>query len=293
MKLVIAGGTGLIGSALAAHAEASEHDVVILSRSAPVSDIGRTVIWDGQTRDGWVTELEDADVVINLCGANIGRGRWTSARKAEIRNSRIAPAQCLISALQTLSDQPKYLQASAVGFYGTGDTPVDESSTAGDDYLARLAVEWEASARSYAGPWTIARFGVVLATNEGALPTMALPFKLFVGGKLGRGDQWFSWITLEDAVSALLFCIHQDLRGEVNIVAPRPVTNHEFTRALAAALNRPSILTAPEFALRILLGEQASLMLGGQKAMPSRLRDAGFTFVDPAIGPALQKLMST
>ncbi|MEQ9450524.1 MAG: TIGR01777 family oxidoreductase [Pseudomonadales bacterium] len=292
MKLVIAGGSGLIGQALARQAVALSHEVVVLSRRPmPAALAGRGVIWDGEQPGDWVAELNDAQVVINLCGANIGQGRWTESRKAEIRQSRIAPAQCLVSVMQAQANKPVYLQASAVGFYGPGDTPVDEESPAGDDYLARLAIEWEAQADAYSGPTTITRFGVVLAADAGALPLMALPFKLFVGGKLGRGEQYFAWITVTDVAGALLFCIEQALRGVVNLVAPQTITNAEFTRAMASAVGRPAVFTVPAFVLRTVLGEQADLMLQGQQVLPSRLQDAGYRFADPEIAPALQRLL--
>ena len=291
-KLVIAGGTGLIGQALAKHAIELDWDVVILARRHPQSAAGRVVIWDGHSPGKWCDELSDATMVVNLCGASIGEGRWTDNRKDEIRDSRILPTRCLVEALEQSEHSPKLLQASAVGFYGIGDQTVDETANPGDDYLSSLSVEWEAEANGYAGPKILARFGVVLDAQAGALPRMLMPFKLFIGGPLGTGRQWFSWVTLNDAVRAIVHTLTSDISGPVNIVAPNPVTNQELTSAIGQCLHRPSLFPTPGFVLRTLLGEQATLVLDGQKVIPKVLNESGFRFEHPDIDSALRSILN-
>lgn len=292
-KIVIAGGTGLIGRSLALHSQTLGHEVVTLSRRQSHHVIGRAARWDGRTVGPWKEELVGADIVVNLCGANIGEGRWTPARKDEIRTSRIQPAQCLIAALDEVGTRPKLLQASAVGFYGTGDTPMTETDEAGGDFLAELAIEWEAQTAAYPGPWVTARFGVILSPKGGVLPRLSLPFKLFVGGPLGSGNQWFSWVTLDDAVRAVMFALDTDMVGPVNVVAPNPVTNRELARTLGTVLHRPGRLPTPAFALRTLLGEQADLLLEGQRVLPQKLLEYGFNFDQATVLSALQALLES
>ena len=291
-KVIIAGGSGLIGRGLVQ--AFSKDEVVVLSRSPghQAAPPARSIQWDAQHSGRWTEELANADVVINLCGASIGDGRWTNARKREIRDSRIAPARCLIAALARLSHQPVYVQASAIGFYGARGAQVDEASPAGNDYLAQLATEWEAEAETYPGPSIIPRFGLVLAAEGGALPRMILPFKLFAGGKLGSGRQWLSWVTLADAVGAVKFAIDHSMTGPLNVVAPGAVTNSEFSRVAGRILHRPSFLTAPAWVLQAALGEQATLVLEGQRVSPARLLEAGFRFASSDIEGALRSVLA-
>jgi len=286
--MVIAGGTGLIGSALALHAQASGYDVVILSRGSARIKAGRLVQWDGRTHGPWLEEMERADIVVNLCGANIGAGRWTTSRKREITESRILPARCLLEAIAHVGTQPQLLQASAVGFYGPSETPVDEANGAGNDFLAELACEWEDQIAPYTGPCLIARFGVVLAAQGGVLPRLCLPFRLFVGGRLGTGEQWFPWVSIDDTVRAMVFALEREMTGPLNIVAPTPLANRDLAQALGDILNRPSFIPTPGFALRALLGEQACLLLEGQCVTPRKLLESGFEFSHPDICAALQ-----
>jgi uncharacterized protein (TIGR01777 family) len=288
IKIVLAGGSGLIGRAIAQHAQTLGYEVVTLSRGKPQGNSGRIVHWDGKTLGPWQTELEEADIVVNLCGASIGEGRWTQARKREIRESRLLPTQRLFEAIAQAGVRPQFLQASAVGFYGPTHTPVDETSGPGSDFLAELALEWEAQTAGYRGPCLIARFGIVLAPEGGVLPRLSLPFKLFVGGPLGSGNQWFPWVSLSDAVRALFYALDKGLTGPLNVVAPGAVTNRELARALGQTLNRPAFLPTPAFALRALLGEQACLLLEGQRVLPKKLQDFGFEFTHPDIQSALQ-----
>ena len=287
-KLVIAGGTGLLGRALAKRATAEDWDVTVLTRSKTQIETGACVMWDGEQLDEWMSCLEGADAVVNLCGASIGEGRWTTKRKTEIHASRIKPTHCLLSALEKVSCRPKFLQASAVGYYGPGDSVKDESDRPGNDYLSRLAIDWEEAASTYDGPTTITRLGVVLDSDGGALPRLAMPFRVFLGGSLGSGDQWFSWISLLDATRALMFVLNKEITGPVNMVAPTPLANKDVALALGKVLSRPSITPTPEFVLRTMLGEQATLLLEGQRILPTRLTEAGFEFEHPAIEQALQ-----
>ena len=256
--MVIAGGTGLIGSALALHAQASGHDVVILSRGSARIKAGRLVQWDGRTHGPWLEEMEQADIVVNLCGANIGAGRWTKSRKREIKDSRILPAQCLL--IPSLRSVPNRSCWHPRWILRTHRNTVDEANAAGNDFLAELAREWEDQIAPYTGPCLIARFGVVLAAQGGVLPRLRLPFRLFVGGRLGTGEQWFPWVSLDDTVRAVVFALERGMTGPLNIVAPTPLANRDLAQALGDILNRPSFIPTPAFALRA-LGEQACLLL--------------------------------
>ncbi len=290
MKYVIAGGTGLIGQALAARCHAAADEVVILTRRKHVEGPGRVVAWDGKEAGAWTEELATADVVVNLCGASAGEGRWTDARKAELRASRLQPGRALVAAINAGPGSPLYLQASAVGFYGFGREPKTEHDGAGDDFLARLAVDWEACAHVCRAPAAILRFGVVLSRRGGAFPRMLLPFRLCAGGPLGSGEQWLSWIHLDDVVAALRHVVAQRIAGVVNVTAPLPVTNAVFSAAIGRAFSRPNWLRIPQRAFRLLLGEQADLLLRGQHVVPQRLHDEGFVFRYADISAALNEL---
>ncbi len=287
MKITISGGTGLIGWALAARLTGHGHEVSILSRgSSPVFDLPRgveVVGWDAQTAASVMPALEGTDAVVQLAGANIGADRWTAERKRLIRDSRVRSSAAIAEALAAPGMPRILVQGSAVGYYGARrDELLAEDARAGDDFLARTCQEWEAASESVETVGVrraIARTGVVLSRDGGALPRMALPFKLFGGGPAGSGRQWLPWIHLEDEVSALCFLIENDAAsGPFNLVAPNPVTNREFSRALGRVLRRPSVMPAPAFALRLALGEMSTLVLDGQRALPRKLLDAGFQF---------------
>lgn len=287
MKVVISGGSGLIGRALTAELIANGHQVRILSRDparagglpAGVEVVG----WDAESAATLAPGLEGADAVVQLAGANIGGGRWTPARKRLIRDSRVRSSRAIAEALAAAGAPRILVQGSAVGYYGArGNERLDEDAAPGDDFLAETCREWEAASESAAAAGvrrTVARTGVVLTREGGALPRMALPFKLFAGGPAGSGDQWLPWIHLDDEVAALRFLIeHEAAAGPFNLTAPNPVTNREFSRALGRALHRPSLMPAPAFALRLALGEMSTLVLDGQRAVPRRLLEAGFDF---------------
>ena len=307
MKLVIAGGTGLIGNELAKELEQEGHRAVVLSRSPEryENEFGDNVTlaaWDGRNPGGWVAHIEDADAVVNLAGESIsGAGflpdRWDADKKKRILESRIAAGEVLVRAIESVDKKPQVLvQASAVGYYGsTGDALITESSPSGDDFLASVTRDWEASTEAVEALGlrrTIARIGLVLSTEDGALPRLLLPSRLFAGGWFGGGDQWWPWIHVADVAGALRFLIEEEAaQGPVNVTAPNPVTNKEFGKALGRALNRPSLLPVPAFALRLALGEVSTTVLEGQRAVPERLLEMGYTFRYPQINEALDNLL--
>jgi len=302
-RIVIAGGSGFIGRALCTALTRPDsegrpaYDLVVLTRSpdshrARHTDSGlRFIHWNPESSKGaWTQELSGAAAVINLCGDSIASGRWTPARKRALIDSRTRPARTLIEAIRGVAPAPAMLvQASGVGYLGTGDTPADETAPVGNDFLATLARDWEATLTDASVATAALRFGVVLGQG-GALPQMLLPFRLFAGGPIGDGRQWLSWIHIDDACAAIRFVIEQHLTGPVHVTAPEPVRNETFARAAGQVLRRPARLRLPRFALRALLGEQATLVCDGQHALPGRLLAAGFEFQYPDIESALRQL---
>jgi len=289
MRIGITGSSGLIGTALRQQLEAEGHEVRRFLRGKPEDP---EAVWS--PAGGWIRPgaLEGLDAIVHLAGESIGEGRWTKSRKAELRASRIDSTRLLVSELERIANPPALIAASAVGIYGNrGDEILDEASPSGTGFLAELTREWEAEAfrAQGAGARTVAlRFGVVLAPGAGALKRMALPFKFGLGGRLGDGRQWFSWVALEDAVAVIQRAIATDMSGVYNVTAPTPVTNRELTKALAGVLRRPALFAVPGFALRAILGEAADeLLLASQRVMPRRLAEAGFAFRYPEIAGAL------
>ncbi|GIV65055.1 MAG: NAD-dependent dehydratase [Bellilinea sp.] len=287
MKILIAGGSGLIGSALARHYLEKGQEVYILSRrgsSAVLPAGAKGVEWDAQSARGWGDLMNEMDVVINLTGENLGAGRWTEQRKQRFYTSRIQSGKALIEAMRQAVRKPGVLvQSSAVGYYGDGGEQVlDESSPPGKDFLAGLCVDWEDSTREaeFMGVRRIVlRTGVVLAEGADVLNRLLLPFRLFVGGPLGNGKQWLPWIHMADVVGAVDFLVENpNLAGVFNLSAPQPVQNATFGKTLARILRRPYWLPAPAFALKLLLGEMSKLVLEGQRAIPKRLIEAGYPF---------------
>jgi uncharacterized protein (TIGR01777 family) len=292
MKVVVTGASGFIGMALVGSLRADGHDVVRLVRRAPSgADEAR---WDPASGTVGETVLDGADAVVNLAGPGIGDKRLTPSYKAEVRNSRIDATTTIAKAVADRNDTVKVLvSASAVGWYGDrGDDVLTESEPAGTDFLAELVRDWEAATASAtdAGVRVVmTRTGIVLGRGGGALGRMLPIFKAGLGGRLGSGKQWVSWISLDDEVAAIRFAIdHPSLAGPVNLTAPHPVTNREQTAALGHALHRPAVAAVPRTALRIALGEFADLgVLASQRALPQRLQDAGFAFQHPTIDAAL------
>ena len=298
MRILVSGATGLIGSALVRHLTAGGDEVTRLTRAQPRP--GEAAIrWDPAAGTLEPADLEGFDAVIHLAGESIAGGRWTAAKKARIRESRVRGTGLLAECLARSTRPPRVLlSASAIGYYGNrGDEDIDEQSPPGSGFLPEVCRDWEAAAQpaEAAGIRLVyLRTGLVLSPAGGALAKMLPPFRLGLGGRIGSGWQYVSWITLHDEVEAIRHAIVTDsLAGPVNLVAPGPVTNRELTRALGRVLRRPALLPAPAFALRIMLGEMAeALLLSGARVLPRRLLDTGFTFRDPELEGALARLLA-
>src|SRR5450432_28733 len=299
MKIVVAGSSGLIGSALVrvlrSENEGHAHDVLRLVRREAKAD--DEISWDPATSRGPDrAALEGVDAAINLAGVGIGEHRWNDDFKKQILQSRVSSTTVLADALAALESRPRVLlSGSAVGYYGdTGDTAVDEESPAGKDFFADVVTQWEAATAPAkdAGIRTVQlRSGVVLSTKGGALGKVLPLFRAGLGGRLGSGRQYFSWIARPDHIAAMRFLLDSDLEGPVNLTAPTPVTNREYTRAVAHAVHRPGVFLAPTPALRIALGGLAETIVTGPRVVPKRLLDAGFEFGYPEVGAALHALI--
>ena len=305
MRVIVTGGSGLIGTALTTSLTADGHEVIVLSRSPErltgLPPGARAERWDGRSAEGWGPLADGADAIVNLAGENIGGtslleilfAHWTPERKRRILASRLDAGRAVVQAVQSAGRKPKVVvQSSAVGYYGLGrESAQDEDASPGDDFLARVCADWEAST----GPVealgvrrVVFRSGVILTPRGGILPLLLLPFRLFAGGRLGSGQQWFPWVHLDDQVAALRFAIENDrLRGTFNLCAPQPLRNREAVPIIARVLRRPAWLPVPAFALRLLLGEKHIMVLDGQHAPPDRLQAAGFTFTRPRLEAAL------
>jgi uncharacterized protein (TIGR01777 family) len=303
MHIVIAGGSGFLGTALTRALARDGHTVTILTRRATAGfpDQPRVshVSWDPNGRSGpWAGVLNDADAVVNLAGESIAAKRWSAAQKTKIRESRLHATRSLTTAIRAATRAPSALvSGSAVGYYGDrGDETITESSPPGHDFLAAVAQEWEAAAAEAAQVTRVVliRTGIVLDRHGGALPKMLPPFQMFVGGPLGSGRQYMPWIHKEDWLRLVTWATtHEGARGPLNATSPSPVTNAEFARALGRALKRPSLLPAPSFALRLALGEMAdALLLSGQRALPVRATDLGFSFRYSNIDEALANVLA-
>lgn len=302
MRVIITGGTGLIGWALAASLTADGHEVIVLSRN-PQGATGlpagvRIVRWDAASRQGWEDWAEGAGAIVNLAGENLAEGRWTGARKAEISGSRVRAGQAVTQAIRNARQKPGVLiQASAVGYYGPHRAEVvDEQTPPGNDFQARVCLDWETSTASIEQLGVrraVIRSGVVLSRKGGALPRLLRPFFFYAGGPLGSGRQWFPWIHIADEVGAIRFLIDRpDARGAFNLSAPNPVTYAELAQLIGRTLHRPALLPAPGFALRLVLGEMATAVLDGQREQPSALLRLGYNFRYPTLAPALEDLLS-
>ncbi len=296
MKILIGGSHGLVGTALIKSLETEGHEIFRLVRHAPASKT--EVEWSPDRYSIALARIEGFDAVVNLAGESIAEGRWTEDKKRRIRESRVKGTKLLGDALANLAVPPKiFVCASAIGFYGNrGDELLTETSAPGDDFLAKVCAEWE-NATALATEKGIrvvnARFGVILDTNGGALKKMLPPFRMGVGGKIGSGKQWMSWIALDDVVGGIQFALANDsIKGPVNFVAPVPVTNAEFTKTLGKVLSRPTIFPIPEFAIKLLFGEMGeALLLGGQRVAPERLVAEGYEFSYPQLGQALVHIL--
>ena len=298
MKLVVAGGTGFIGSALCTRLSELGHSLILLTRSSPLTTTSaekKWLTWDPGSSGSWEEAINGSDGVINLTGEPIAK-RWTERQKEKIASSRITTTRALVTAIAKAKERPKFLlNASAVGYYGPhGDENFTEEAGPGSDFLARVCVAWEkeATRAEEYGPRVIRlRTGIVLGKGGGALAKMLLPFKLFMGGHLGSGNQWMSWIQLEDEIGLILFLLqHPDAEGAINATAPSPVTMSQFCKTLGDVLNRPSWAPVPAFALRLLLGDMAEMLLTGQRVLPAQAQKLGYAFKHSTLREALQAL---
>ncbi|MZD05906.1 TIGR01777 family protein [Streptomyces sp. SID5785] len=291
-RIAVAGASGLLGSALVRSLTADGHDVVRLVRRTPRSDA--EVRWDPHRTRVDTAGLDGCDAVVNLAGAGVGDHRWTAAYKREIHDSRVLGTTALAEAVASLATPPRvFVNGSAVGYYGdTGSRVVDESAPAGEGFLPSLCVEWEAATAPahQAGVRTVlARTGLVVARGGGAWAKLFPLFRAGLGGRMGSGRQYWSFIALDDHVAAVRHLLEDgSVSGPVNLTAPDPATNREVTSAMARVLHRPAVLKVPEFALRAVLGEMAGDVLGSTRAVPTRLLESGFEFTHPTLQSAIE-----
>jgi uncharacterized protein (TIGR01777 family) len=295
MKVIVAGGTGFIGEPLVKRLVERGDDVSVLTRNPAKVKIGRGVLWDGRTQGAWSEAVATADAVVNLAGENVGEGRWTEERKRRLVASRLDATGAIVEALRGQSSRKRVLvNASAVGYYGVrGDEVLDENASRGAGFLADLVDRWEAAARTAEASARVVllRFGVILAPDGGALKKLLLPFRMGLGGPVGNGRQWMSWVDRDDAIRFILWSLDQDAaQGVYNVTSPAPVRNAEFTRALGQAVHRPAVLPAPGFALRVAFGQMADeMLLGGQRVVPERAHRDGFSFEAPSLAQSLAR----
>jgi uncharacterized protein (TIGR01777 family) len=293
MRVAVTGASGLIGTALLPALREAGHDVTRLVRRAPVEP--DEVEWNPTARTIDAAALEGVDAIVHLAGENLGR-RWTSERRRRIRESRVNGTRLVAETVARLEPRPTLLAPSAVGFYGQrGDEELTESSAAGEGFLPDIVRAWEEAAEPArdAGARVVRfRQGMVLSSKAGALARMLLPYRLGVGGRVGSGRQWWSWVTIDDVVSAYLYALDRPLEGVYNLAA-RAVTNADFVRALGAVLHRPTVIPVPGLAIKLLWGEMGEeVLLGSQRVLSARLPEAGFAFAHPEIRAALEHVLS-
>ncbi len=302
MRIVITGATGFIGQALCRELS-GDYEVVALSRDARkasgiVGDYAKVVEWDGRTTGPWAREVDGAEAVVNLAGENIASSRWTQGKKAGILQSRTHAVRAVLDVMEEVKNRPKVIvQASAIGFYGTrSNGTLDETSSAGSGFLAEICRRVEMiieRAERYGVRWVAIRTGVVLGLEGGALPRLMRPFQLHLGGYVGSGKQWLSWISLQDEVRAIRYLIeHSEAQGVFNLTAPEPVRMKAFCQDLGEAMGRSSWTMVPSFVLHLALGEMADeMLLAGQRIVPKRLSDIGFEFRHRDVKSALAEII--
>jgi len=301
MRVVITGATGFIGSALC-KALHKDYEIIALSRDASraaksISELAKVIEWDGRTTGSWLQHANGAFAIINLAGENIASGRWTESKKAGILHSRLDGTRAVIEAIKQMDKKPAVvIQASAIGFYGPRqDEPLDENSTPGKGFLAIVCRDVENAAEQIEElglRCVVIRTGVVLGRNGGAFVKLVKPFRVYLGGHLGSGRQWLSWIHLEDQVAAIKFLMENEhLKGVFNLTAPHPVTMEEFSKILGKIMHRPAWLSVPAFAARLAFGKMADeMLLSGQKVLPKRLLNTGFDFKYTDVEQALKDI---
>lgn len=298
MKIAVTGATGLIGSALSERLHQQGHEILAITRQKNLPSPFTTVYWNPERQELDASVLEGIDGVVHLAGETIAE-RWSAKKKELIRSSRVEGTKLLVKGLKSLSKRPPVLvNSSAIGFYGSrGDEELDEQSAPGTGFLAEVCQAWEAEsvrAEELGMRVVTLRTGIVLSIKGGALAKMLFPFKLGLGGPIGSGTQWMSWVHIDDAVGGFHFALHQpEFSGVANLTAPQPARNAEFTKALGQALSRPAFLPVPGFALKLVFGEMAQdLLLDGQKVLPRRLEQAGYKFQHPGLDEAIQDVIS-
>ena len=307
MKVVIAGGTGVIGRDLIANLAGAGYEIIVLSRypdkhRGAMPDGVQVEYWDGAPNGEWAGLVDGADVVVNFAGENLaGEGflpeRWTAAKKRRLRQSRIGPGQAIVKAIAAAERKPKVLvQSSAIGYYGPrADELITESEPPGNDFLASIAVEWEACTEAVEALGVrrvIVRTGLIQTLESGPLTRLYLPYKLFGGVYFGNGRQYWSWIHLDDVIRAIRFLIeNEQAQGPYNLTAPNPVTCREFGKTLGKVMGRPSYMPVPGFALKLVIGEVATIVIDGQRVLPKKLEELGFFFQFSEVEKALQDII--
>ncbi len=302
MNIIISGGTGFIGRVLVKQLLAKGHHVAVLTRDpraakSIIHDYVDFIWWDGKDTDSWAGRLNGVDAVINLTGESIVKRRWSKKQKSRIVGSRIRATQAIVRAIEKVERRPSVLiNASAVGYYGNveeGD--VTEAHPQGAGFLAETCEQWEIQARAVEKlgvRLVLMRTGVVLEEGGGAIEKILPPFRMFLGGPLGSGRQWFPWVHRTDVVHAILFALeHANIQGAINVAAPESVTMKQFCTTLGKVMGRPSWVPVPAFALRMVMGEMAGMLLTGQKAVPRKLQEAGFIFEYPKLQGALEAIL--
>ncbi len=299
MKILLTGGTGFIGTLLSKELISSGHELTIISRSGTSNEKNiKFISWNQEVLQN---AINNSDIVINLAGESIAKKRWTKEQKDLLYKSRIVTTQLLVNAINNSPNKPKKLiSTSAVGIYGDrGDEKLTEDSSSGSGFLTNVCRDWEAEVKKAKTSIIILRLGVVLGKGGGALEKIILPFKMFVGGPLGSGNQYMSWIAVDDVIGLIKFAIENaSVSGILNVTSPNPVTNKEFSNVLGKILHRPSFMPVPDFALKLLLGEMSELLLSSQRVLPERAMELGYKFryadLEKALGhinPNLKSLL--
>jgi uncharacterized protein (TIGR01777 family) len=302
-RVVVTGATGLIGKPLCERLRERGYAVVVFSRDPAharkaVPSAAEYVAWAPAESGPWAKAIDGAHAIINLAGASIAGKRWSDEYKREIRDSRVIGTRGLVKAMAEAANKPQvFVSGSAVGYYGfRDDTKLDENAAPGDDFLSKVCQEWEQEAlkADALGIRTVVvRSGIVLDAKEGALPQLMLPFRMFVGGPILPGTQWFSWIHLNDEIGIIVLALEDErARGPINATAPEPQTNRDFSKALGNALHRPSLMPVPGFALQLLVGEFAETLTSGQRVIPKKAQELGYQFKYPTSDQALQEIVA-
>lgn len=302
MRIIITGGTGMIGSALTQSLLNDQHEVIVLTRSpnrkTDLPPSVQLVKWDAESAAGWGDYADGADAIVNLAGESIADGRWTPERKERIYKSRIDAGKAVMEAIRAAKSKPKVLiQASGIDYYpDTGNQIITETKGPSGEFLGQVCFDWESSTAEAEGLGVrraVIRTGIVLSNAGGAWPRIVLPFKLFAGGPIGNGKQYWPWIHIDDEIGAIRFLLdNEQARGAYNLTAPNPLPNKEFAQKLGGVMGRPALMPVPAFALKIGFGEMATLLLGGHRAIPKHLQDDGYTFKFPTVEPAFRDLTS-